>query len=224
VANYGSNTVTIFNAASPATPLATLGGFSEPSHIAVDTTTGKVYVTNHGGASVTVINGVTNSIITTISLYDSTAPYGIAIDTVRHYAYVVTIDTYRIVTINTASDTLLNPWTAIKRLDATPVPLRVVAVDGTLGTGHLYITTASSDGGFDKLLTIAKGFDEGFNRPFAFDTGANPVEGVALNPANHRVYVTARDANQVTVVQDGVPPCMWNFEQDFVLEQGYFPE
>jgi YVTN family beta-propeller protein len=225
VANFGSGTVTIFNAASPAIPLATLAVPSEPSHIAVDTTTGKVYVTNHGNASVTVINGVTDSITALISLFDSVAPYGIAIDTVRHYAYVATIDSNRIVVIDTNSDTLLNYYAIHKYATLIPVPLRVIAVDSALGaSGHLYATTASSNGGFDKLLVISKGHDEGLNPPFAIDTGANPVEGVALNPANHRVYVTARDANQVTVVQDGLPPCMYNFAQEYVIVKGYFPE
>jgi YVTN family beta-propeller protein len=229
VANFNDNTVSIFDAGS-LSPLPTITGLSEPSHIAVDTTTSpsKVFVTNHGNATVTVIDGTTNSVRQHLSLYDSAGPYGIAVDTnpSHHYVYVVTIETNRIVTIDPVAEAVLSPWTAVKRESGgTPVPLRVVAVNGNLGdTGHLYITTASPDGGFDKLLVFYKGYPENFSKPIPLDSGVNPQEGVAFNPVTQHVYVTARGSNQMLVAKDGVPPCsVGPFSDGFTLVQGWFP-
>ena len=89
------------------------------------------------------------------------------------------------------------------------VPLRVIAVHPGLGSsGHLYITSSSGDvvgdgsHGTDQLLMIRKGWPEGFNKPNPLDVGSRPEEGVAVDLANNRVFITARYANQLTVIQD----------------------
>jgi uncharacterized repeat protein (TIGR01451 family) len=220
VANFGAGSVTILNGTTRAL-ITTIGGLNQPSHIAVDPGLNKVYVSNHAGPWVTRIDGASNG-TATIPLYDCYGPYGIAVDTVRHLVYVATIDTQRIVAIDANSDAYLG-WAQIKKSDGTPVPLRVIGVNPVLGSsGHLYVTTAESNNGFNKILVIPKGWPEYFSLPYAIDSGRNPIEGVAVNLVTNKVYVSAELDNLVTYFLDGEPACLWNLAQGggFILELG----
>jgi YVTN family beta-propeller protein len=220
VANYGGNSVTIIDA-NTMTTTATISGLSEPAHVAANPVSNKVYVSNHGNGTVTVIRGTddTEPPGSPISL-GSSGPYGIAADTWRNLIYVVSItvpdgDAPNLVTIDGATDQVKpDQWghTAIKKGDGSLVPLRVIAVHPYLGPpdggGHLYITSSSGDvagdgsHGTDQLLMSRKGWPEGFNIPNPLDVGGRPEEGVAVDLDNSRVFVTARDDNRLTVIQD----------------------
>ncbi|MDH4136069.1 MAG: hypothetical protein OEW09_05035, partial [Anaerolineae bacterium] len=56
--------------------------------------------------------------------------------------------------------------------------------------------------GTDQLLMSRKGWPEGFDRPNPLDVGSRPEEGVAVDLDGNRVFVTARDDNRLTVIQD----------------------
>ncbi|NIO72143.1 MAG: hypothetical protein GTN71_24740 [Anaerolineae bacterium] len=100
----------------------------------------------------------------------------------------------------------------IHKSDDSLVPLRVIAVHPYLGPsaggGHLYITSSSGDiagdgsHGTDQMLMSRKGWPEGFNKPNPLDVGGRPEEGIAVDLANNRVFVTARDVNRLTVIKD----------------------
>ena len=219
VANYGGNSVTVLDGDTRALiTTVTVPGETEPAHIAVNPGTNKAYVTYHGSGKVGVIDGGNTNAISTIDIY-SAGPYGITVDTVRHLIYVATIDSHRIVAIDGVSDTYLG-WAEFHK-DQDPVqpaPMRVIAVNPNLGaSGHLYATTVAEDGGFDRLFAIPKGWDEYFHRPYAIDVGNSPREGIAVNLSNNRVYVTARGSNRLTILEDGEPPCLWNFALDFTF-------
>jgi YVTN family beta-propeller protein len=218
VANYVGNTVTIIDA-NTMTTTTTISGLSEPAHIAVNHVTNKVYVSNHGNGTVTVIRGTYDDVLATVSL-GSSGPYGIAADTWRNLIYAVSItvpdgDAPNLVTIDGATDQVKSDqWghVAIKKSDGSLVPLRVIAINPYLGPspggGHLYITSSSGDvagdgsPGTDQLLMSRKGWPEGFNKPNPLDVGSRPEEGVAVDLVNSRVFVTARDVNRLTVIQD----------------------
>jgi YVTN family beta-propeller protein len=221
VANYGDNSVTIINANTLATTatITKTAGLNQPAHIAVNPDTNKVYVSNYGNGKVTVIHGTTNNVVATVPL-DSSGPYGIAADTERNLIYVVSIevanlDAANLVTIDGDTDEVKPPpWgrVNIHKTDNSLVPLRVIAVNPYLGPivggSHLYITSSSGDvagdgsPGTDQLLMIRKGWEDGFNKPNHLDVGSRPEEGVAVDLDNNRVFVTARDADQLTVIQD----------------------
>jgi YVTN family beta-propeller protein len=221
VANYGDNTVTIIDANTMTTTetITETAGLDQPAHIAVNPDTNKVYVSNHGNGTVTVIHGNNDTVLATVSL-DSSGPYGIAADTERNLIYVVSTevadrDAANLVTIDGATDEVKPPpWgrVNIHKTDDSLVPLRVIAVNPYLGPsfggGHLYITSSSGDvagdgsPGTDQLLMIRKGWEDGFNRPNPLDVGSRPEEGVAVDLDHNRVFVTARDANQLTIIQD----------------------
>jgi len=218
VANYGGNSVTIVDA-NTMTTAETISGLSEPAHVAANPVSNKVYVSNHGNGTVTVIRGSDDAVLATVSL-GSSGPYGIAADTQRNLIYVVSIsvpdgDAPNLVTIDGAADQVQpDQWghVAIKKIDGSLVPLRVIAVHPYLGPsaggGHLYITSSSGDvagdgsHGTDQMLMSRKGWPEGFNRPNPLDVGGRPEEGVAVDLDHNRVFVTARDVNRLTVIKD----------------------
>jgi YVTN family beta-propeller protein len=222
VANYADDTVTIINADTMSISTTVPTG-DQPAHIAVNTdpSSNKVYVSNHGDGTVTVIRGSDDaeSPQSPISL-GSSGPYGIAADTQRNLIYVVSIDVHdlnapNLVTIDGATDLVKSDiWgrVNIHKSDDSLVPLRVMAVHPELGPsaggGHLYITSSSGDvagdgsHGTDQMLMSRKGWPEGFNKPNPLDVGRRPEEGIAVDLANNRVFVTARDDNRLTVIKD----------------------
>jgi YVTN family beta-propeller protein len=155
VANFGDGTVSLIDAEHN-TVSSTVPVGAEPSMIAVNPVTNKAYVSLHGSGRVAVVDGAGQ--VSTVDIYDSSGSYGIAVDTVRNLVYVAAIDTDRIVAIDGSTDTYLG-WAQIMRLPAgQPVPLRMIAVNPNIGTsGHIFATTAGSDGGWDKFLLLAKG-------------------------------------------------------------------
>jgi YVTN family beta-propeller protein len=210
VANFGDGTVMVINAATNTVEQTLgVGGGSEPSMVAVNPVTNKAYVSLHGSGRVAVIGG--SGSLKTVDIFSS-GPYGIAVDTLRNLVYVATIDTFRIAVIDGGSDAFLG-WAEIRRQTpaAEPVPLRMIAVDPLIGTsGHIFVTTAGVDGGWDKLLLLPKGWPEYFARPRALDLD-EPREGIAFDPTSLRVYVTARRDDLLAVYLDGEPMCPENF-------------
>ena len=208
VANYGDGTVSVIDGASN-TVSDTLAVGSEPSMIAVNTDTNKAYVTLHGEAKVAVIDGAGNA--SSIDLH-SAGPYGIAVDVLRNYVYVATIDSYRIVALNGSDDSYLG-WAEIRRLsDGAPAPLRQIGVNPSLASGHIFATTASGDGGWDKFLLLPKGWDDRFARAHALHLN-EPREGLVFEPGSNRVYATSWGDDLVAVFLDGEPVCPQNFVQ-----------
>jgi YVTN family beta-propeller protein len=209
VANYGGDKVSIIDGATNTESKRVQVG-ANPAMIAVDPITNKAYVALHGAGKVAMIDGAGN--VTQIPLHTGGA-YGIAVDTVRHLVYVTTIDTFRIIAIDGINDTYLG-WAEIRRLpDEEPVPLRMIAVNPLIGpSGHLFVTTAGSDGGWDRVLLIPKGWPEYFARAYALAL-SEPREGIAFEPTTLRVFVTSRGANLVAAYSDGEPACMSNFSR-----------
>ena len=211
VANYGSGTVSIINGSTNTVEKTVTVG-SEPANIAIDTGLNKAFVSLHGSGRISAISGT--GAVTSIDVY-SAGPYGIAVDTVRKLVYVATIDTFRIAVVNASTNTYLG-WAEIRRMpNGEPVPLRMVAVDANVGTsGHVFVTTSSLDGGWDKVLTLSKGWPEYFSRAYAMDV-YRPQEGILIEGINKRVFVAARGGNKLMVVQDGEPVCPTNFGEGF---------
>ena len=96
VANYGSGTVKVINAAANDTSTVTVG--SGPRAIAVNSLTNKIYVANFTGASVSVIDGLTNTVIATVSV--QTFPNAIAINPATNMVYVTNYGSASVSAIN----------------------------------------------------------------------------------------------------------------------------
>lgn len=210
VANFGSGTVSIINGSTNSVEKTVTVG-TEPANIAIDTGLNKAFVSLHGSGRVAAISST--GTVTSIDVY-SAGPYGIAVDTVRKLVYVATIDTFRIAVVNASTNTFLG-WAEIRRLpNGEPVPLRMIAVNPNIGTsGHVFVTTVAGDGGWNKVLTLPKGWPEYFARPYALDANT-PREGILIEGVNKRVFVTARGDNKLAVFQDGEPVCPTNFRDE----------
>jgi len=208
VANYGSGSVSIINGATN-TVLKTVAVGAEPAQIVVDSVANKAYVSLHGAGRIAVISGT--GTVTSVDIY-SAGPYGIALDRQRNLVYVATIDTFRIAVVNGANNQFLG-WAEIRRLPGgEPVPLRMIAVNPAVGTsGHVFVTTAAADGGWNQVLTLSKGWPEYFARAYALSLN-QPREGIAFDPAGKRVFVTSQQDNRLAVYQDGEPICPNNFD------------
>jgi YVTN family beta-propeller protein len=207
VANYGSGTVSIINGATN-TVEKTVSVGSEPANIAIDTGLNKAFVSLHGAGRIAAISS--SGAVTSIDVYSS-GPYGIAVDTVRKLVYVATIETFRIAVVNANTNTFLG-WAEIRRLpNGEPVPLRMVAVNPSIGSsGHVFVTTVAGDGGWNKILTLPKGWPEYFARAYAIDANS-PQEGILFEGVNKRLFATARGGNRLVALQDGEPVCGNNF-------------
>lgn len=216
VANNLDSSVTVINAASRTVAATLTGSFNQPFHLAANPVTGKVYVGNFGSASVTVLNGPAVSRV--VSLYDSSQPYGIAVDELRNIIYVATVGPHRIVAIGPSRgvpDQFLG-WAAFNRglgNPRRPVPLRVLAANPSLGPsgdgGHLWTTTSTGDGSeTNQALFIPKGWGGYFHFPWAQNVGQQPGEGLAIDRLTNRVYVASGvGLGTVTVLGDHTAIC-----------------
>jgi uncharacterized repeat protein (TIGR01451 family) len=203
VSNWAGWTVSVYDAATMA-HVTDLTGFAEPAHIAVNPVTNKIYVTNHRPyQGVSVINGATHiaqRISTT--LLDA---YGITVDTTRNLVYAVGIAQGRIVVIDGAADVQLGDLDIHSSGHA--VWLRAIAINPYVGLeGHLMVVTSSNDGELDQLLLIPNGWPT-LGAPASLGLPSYPQEGIALDPATNRVWVTSVSSGLVSIVQDGEPVC-----------------
>jgi YVTN family beta-propeller protein len=215
VVNNLGNSLTVINAGTRGVTGTLSGSFSQPYHVAANPVTGKVYVTNFGDHSVTVVNGTSVSGAVNLNTADpSLQPYGVAVDETRNLVYVATVSSHRVVAIDGATDALLG-WAAFHRGfgdPARPVPMRVVAVNPGIGPsgdgGHVWTTTSANDGSeADQALLIPKGWSSYFHTPVPCDVGINPAEGLAIDRTLNRAYVTSgTDPGAVTVFEDYANP------------------
>jgi YVTN family beta-propeller protein len=215
VANSLDNSVSVIDVAQR-TVIATLAeNFSQPYHLAANPISGKVYVANFGNNTVTVLKDA--AVEEVVNLYDSTQPYGIAVDETRSVVYVSTVNANRIValgTLNGVPDQFLG-WSMFSRgyNRQRPLPLRVIAVNPDVGPsydgGHLWTTTATADGSeLNQALLIPKGWSSYFHVPLPQDVSANPTDGIAVDRTNDRVYISSGvSPGIVTVIGDHDNQC-----------------
>ena len=131
--------------------------------------------------------------------------------------YVATIETNRIVAIGPFKgqpDQFLG-WASFQR-GYNPnrrVPLRAIAINPDIGPafdgGHLWATTVVADGSeADQLLLIPKGWSSYFHVPFTQNIGSEATEGIAIDRATDRVYVSSgASPGTVTVIGDHATIC-----------------
>jgi YVTN family beta-propeller protein len=216
VANSGGSSVSVIDVSIRAVVASINTGFNQPFHLAANPTTGKVYAANFGGHHVTVLKD--NAVVGFIELYDSGQPYGIAVDEVRNQVYVATVGPARIVALGTVGgvEDRFQGWAAFYRGFGNrnrPVPLRAIAINPKIGTfgdgGHLWTTTSTVDGSEqNQALFIPKGWSGYFHVPFAQTVQQHPSDGVAIDRATNRVYLTSgTNPGVVSVIGDHADVC-----------------
>ena len=179
VANYGSNTVTVFDGATNATPAVTVG--SNPVAVAVNPVTNKVYVANYGGTTVTVIDGATNA-TTTVTVGGK--PIAVAVNPVTNKVYVANYDSGTLTVIDGATNVPL----------AVTVGSRPAAVAVNLVTNKIYVANYGGTSG--TTVTVI----DGATNATATVTAGTAPDAVAVNPVTNKVYVANYGGNTVTVI------------------------
>jgi DNA-binding beta-propeller fold protein YncE len=202
VTNPGSNTVSLYRAADMVRE-AELGGFNDPRGLAVNPATNRVYVANHAvNGGVTMINGVTQGAThINTGLIDADM---VAVDVSRNLVYVTAIahGHMAIISDTTPVGVPVPVWGS----DGKTEPLRAVVVNPAAGAaGHLFLVTSREDGGPDQLLLMDGWPVLGPAVPLGL--WPYPLEGMAFDPVDSRVWVTNVDSWAVSVVQDGMPVC-----------------
>ncbi len=233
VVNNLDDSVTVVDADSRVVVNTLTDSFTQPFQAAAAWITGKVYITNFGGNSVTVIDGTS---LSTVDLEDIGQPYGVAVDETRGLAYIATVDGHRVVAIGSdpaGTPTRVLNWAAIYRgHDPTrPVPLRAIAVNPDIGPvgdgGHLWLTTTVADGGEDNLaLLMSKGLAGYFAWPVPYELATSRSGDVVVDRSRDQVYFSGGTAGAVvTVLGDSPEACVIPFgvEDGFGLETLFVP-
>jgi YVTN family beta-propeller protein len=78
---------------------------TEPFGVAVDATTNRIYVTNYGSSTVSVIDAGTNTVITTISV--GFAPIGVAVNSKTGRVYVTNLHSNTVSVIDGTTNTVI---------------------------------------------------------------------------------------------------------------------
>ena len=161
---------------------ATIGVVS-PSAVAVNPTNDLIYVSNAGGVS--VINGATNTVTTTIGV--GNAPGGVAVNPTTNTIYVANTSDRSVSVINGLTNTV----TATIIGGSHPGG---VAVNPT--TNLVYITNGCCNETSDSVSVI-----NGATNTVAatIGVGASP-SGVAVNPTTNLIYVVNSASYTVTVI------------------------
>jgi YVTN family beta-propeller protein len=184
VANFGNDTVTVFDHTT-LDVIRTLHVGHEPSLFAADPTTGDVYLSLHGSNQVMRLHdGAVAGLYNAIA-----APYGLAFDPASRRLYV-------------ANRGGANTVTVIDVISASVV--------GTIGVGkEPFVLAVNPDSG---NLFVVCGDEVKVYRTLDWAPVVNipvPVgaeEGIALDNIRDRVYVTSREGDALTVIQDAAPP------------------
>ena len=168
------------------------------SHVAVNADANKVYVTDHNysDSRVFVIDGSTRTVTDTIFL-NLHSPWGIAVNQSTEYVYVAPVSSGDQLGVIKPDDT----YTVTEKL-VPGAALRMVAVDPIQNL--VFVTEDEPD---------ASPTDDP-EHVFVFDADAgdwadepeitvqqDPERGIAFDPVRHRLYVSNRRSDTVTVIQ-----------------------
>ena len=195
VANYASNTLTIFAGATGSllktidfTPL----GYGQPSYVAVDEVTQRAYVTLHAGGRLAVIDGATNNLITTVDTGAGT--FGVALHPALQRAYVSARDAHSVVVIDTATNARL--WAQAVFPGGSPY---AVAVDAL--RNQLYVLYGTQDENPDQVA-VYEVKDTGASRIGTVAVGQGGAAGgtgLGVNPTTGHVFAVNSADDSVTV-------------------------
>ncbi len=154
---------------------------SDPFGVAIDTSTGNVYVTNTGSNNVTVINGSSGANVANIPV--GASPYGLAYDPSTGDVYVA----------NGGSDTLSVISTSTEQVvDSIGVGSSPIGVAVDPVTGQVFV----ANNGSANVSIVATSNDTVVANP---DVGQNPY-GVALDNVSDQLYITNRGSATISVI------------------------
>lgn len=151
---------------------------ANPWGAAYDSSNGYIYITNYGSDNVSVINGSTNALVTTIST--TSGAKGIIYDPSNNYVYVSEYGNSYIGVINTSTNDLTQIGSS------NPTGLTYDSSNGYVyaagGSGDVYAYNSTSN-----VATISVG-------------SASSPYGIVYDPSNNYLYVADSASDQVSVI------------------------
>ncbi|MGQ9491591.1 MAG: hypothetical protein ACUVS6_13020 [Anaerolineae bacterium] len=183
VANYGNDTVTVF-AISSLDPVASLGVGHEPALFAGDPATNDVFLSLHGANKIARLHDR----YVAQEYSDIPEPYGLAFDPTDRRLYIANRGWHHKVTVLD-----VNTGAVVGALDIGREPF-VVAVNPD--TGHLFVACGDE-------VRVYSTLDWSFVVAIPVPAGAE--EGIAVDSGRDLVYVTSREGDALTVIQDAGP-------------------
>ncbi|HEV8638763.1 MAG TPA: DUF4082 domain-containing protein [Chloroflexota bacterium] len=155
----------------PPAVVATVAVGDTPRAAAVNPTTGRVYVANEAGNSLSVIDESTNRVVATVPI--GALPRGVAVNPGTDRVYATNYNSGSVSVLDGATNTVVA---------TVPVGVGPRAVGVNPTTGRVYVANAGSD----SVSVI----DASTDRIVAtVPVGAEP-RGLAVNPTTNRVYVS----------------------------------
>ncbi len=209
------------------TVVATVPTGMEPNAIAIDSVTNKIYVTNFGSRSVTIINGSTN---TTSTVMVGNGPDLIAVNPVTNKIYVgqdsadyfvtlidgVTDTTIAVVTgYNYPSSMVLNPMTNMLYIvcGSGGYYYTINGSNNKIGGGLLNSIENPSvialnpaknmyyvNSGGDSLFTVINGLTDSVT---TFQLPSNDAGSIVVNQVTNKIYVSSNSFDATVNVIDG---------------------
>ena len=184
IANFGNDTVTVFNPTTLAVIRTLHGVGHEPALLAGDPASGDVFLSAHGSNQVFYLHdglviGQWNGVA---------APYGISYDPASRRLYVANRGAARTVTV---IDTYLDQIVGTIDVGREPFVLLV-----NPASGHLFVAC-------DDEVKVYDTLDWSLVTSIAVPAGAK--EGIAFEPRLSKVFVASADSDTLTVIQDQGP-------------------
>ncbi len=158
------------------------GSAMEPVGAAFDSLNSYIYVTNHNSENVSVINGATNKIVTSIPIIVS--PNGAAFDSSNGYIYV-TESSCRVSVINGATNTI------VENLPVGECP-HGVAFDSS--NGYIYVANE-----FSQNISVINTSTNHEVSSISVSACTDPM-GAVFDSSNGYIYVTTQFGNDVYVI------------------------
>ena len=184
VANFGTDNVSIFDR-NTLERAQTLAVGHEPSLFAADPATGDVYLSLHGANKVARLH----DLYIASEYSDIPAPYGLALDPASRRLYVANRGAIHTVTV---LDLTTGRVVGAIAIGAEPFVLAV-----NPDTGHLFVACGDR-------VNVYRTADWSLVTTIPVPPGAE--EGITVDTVRDRVYVTSRDSDTLTVIQDAAPP------------------
>lgn len=170
--------------ASAQTVITSVPVGSSPQRLAVNPTTNRVYVSNNGSNTVSVIDGTNNTSIATTPV--GSKPMGVAVNPTTNRIYVANQGSNNLSVIDGTNNAVIA---------TIPVGTGPIEVAVNPATNRVYVTNSGSnsvsviDGASNTVLT-------------SISFASSPL-GIAANPATNRIYVVTVGAAGVLSVVDG---------------------
>ncbi len=184
IANYGNDTVTVFDPTTLGVIRTLYGVGHEPAMFAADSASSDVYLSAHGSNQVFVLRDGQVA-----SHWDSIeTPYGLSYDAASRRLYIANRgDSHTVTVLDVYHDAIVGAILLYKEpfvLFANPE------------SGHLFIACGDRVEVYDTM---------DWHQITSIPVPAGAEEGIAFDPKLSKVFVTSRDGDALTVIQDQGP-------------------